>query len=488
MIQGNRLRLSVLAALLVSLTGAPASAVSLSNDGRGQVLLYPYYSVRSANDTAISVVNPTTAGKALKVRLLEGSNGRPVLDLNLYLGAGDSWAAVLTRNGAGEPILRVSDTSCTVPTLAASPSVAGAREVTLSNAAYANYDRAGSGFDRAKEGYVEILEMGEVDPVFNLPGGGTMLEAISSEQRNCAALAAGWQTGGVFTTSGGAELSAPGGGLFGGMILINVPEGTDYTYDPVALTKVFATKRHTAPGSSSPSLNDSSPTSLVIVDDQPIRSTWNNGVDAVTAVLMHRTLLNEYTVDSALAASTDAVVTFPTKAFYVARESDIAGTTRAPFSARFDDMEPVGSGATGPLLADGASTGACEPMAIERTSWEGRIIAPIDFGTPPQGLPDPGRLCWAANVISFGNVFSSANAVDVIYHPTGSPAGLLAISLSLGSQPRTITSTEGHTYFGLPAIGFVAQKYVNGNLPSAQGTILSNYGGTFAHKYVIVVE
>lgn len=477
-----------LSALLGCLPAPSTFAVSLSTDGRGQVLLYPYYTTRGSNDTVISVVN-TGSAKALKLRLHEGRNSRPVLDLNLYLGSGDAWAAALTRNTAGQPILRVFDSSCTVPLLAASPTVAGAREMALDNAAYANDDRAGSGLDRAGEGHVEILEMGEIDPRFNLPGSGSMSAAVSAFTRDCGALAVGWEAGGVFATSGGAELTVPGGGLIGSGALINVQEGTDYSYEPVALASVFANRRHTAPGSASPNLGEASPGSLVVVDDQAIRSTWSTGIDAVSAVLMHRTLLNEYTVESSIGASTDVVVTFPTKPFYVSRESDTGGATRAPFSARFDDMAPAGAGATGPLLADGASTGACEQIGVERTSREGQAVAPIDLGTPPPGLPDPGALCWSANVISFGDVFKSTNAVDVIYHPSSAQSGLLAVSLHLGTT-QTLTSVEGRRYLGLPVIGFAVQKYVNGSLqlPPPSSTVLSNYGGTFAHKYVTIIE
>lgn len=68
-----------------------AQAVSLSPDGRGQALIYPYYTAQGNNDTLFSIVNPTSdllatkvdQGKALKVRFYEGRNGRVVLDFNL---------------------------------------------------------------------------------------------------------------------------------------------------------------------------------------------------------------------------------------------------------------------------------------------------------------------------------------------------------------------------------------------------------------------
>jgi len=49
----------------------------------------------------------------------------------------------------------------------------------------------------------------------------------------------------------------------------------------------------------------------------PRRGTYARGIDAVTAVLMADTIENDYVVDPALGASTDWVVTMPTRRFYV---------------------------------------------------------------------------------------------------------------------------------------------------------------------------
>ena len=69
-------------------TSPPANAVHVNPDGLGQLLLYPHYTVRFGNVTAISIVNTTSLTKAVKVRFLEGKNSREVLDFNLFLFAG----------------------------------------------------------------------------------------------------------------------------------------------------------------------------------------------------------------------------------------------------------------------------------------------------------------------------------------------------------------------------------------------------------------
>src|SRR6478735_7395238 len=99
----------------------PAQAVNVSADGRGQVLLYPYYTTRAdssgnAYGTLMSVVNATATAKAVRVRFLEGKNSREVLDFNLFLSPYDVWtAAALPDTSNGGAKLGTLDSSCTLP-------------------------------------------------------------------------------------------------------------------------------------------------------------------------------------------------------------------------------------------------------------------------------------------------------------------------------------------------------------------------------------
>lgn len=475
-----RLALAVLAGVLAQ----PGAAVHLSPKGRGQVLLYPYYSAQGSYDTLISVGSYHTS--AVKLRLREGRNSRIVLELNLYLPDGRIWTAVITRDAAGNPILRTLDNACTVPLLSFSPTFPGARELALSNANYAGFDSAGSGLDRAKEGYIEVIDMGE--PQENGPSFGFPQSTLSTHlfAGRCAEIAAAWAPGGALATSDGSELGLNYGWMFGTASLINVPEGTSFSYQATMLANVFNAPRHTPPGSASPNLEEAIPQSLIGIEP-PLQSTWNRGIDAVSAVLMHQTLLNDYTVDPVISATTDLVLTFPTKAFLVPRETDVNIAVGAPFTARFDNRAPAGPGSTGSALSDGASTGACETMSLTRFSHNGDMNSiPADFALPPPALPrDPGQVCWSTSVLSMGNVLRSINATALNTTDTPTSDGWTKIEFA-----QSLTSKEGRSYRGLPLIGFAAQKYVNGNIQSvlSSGGVLSNYGGAFGHKYIDVVD
>ncbi|MEJ2612594.1 MAG: hypothetical protein P8179_21675, partial [Candidatus Thiodiazotropha sp.] len=70
---------TLLAAAIIScFTPIATQAVNLSQNGIGQVLLYPYYNVNEGNSTFISVTNTTNRVKAVKVRFREAVGGESV--------------------------------------------------------------------------------------------------------------------------------------------------------------------------------------------------------------------------------------------------------------------------------------------------------------------------------------------------------------------------------------------------------------------------
>src|SRR5438874_7668651 len=145
----------------LGVTGA-ANAVSVNAEGLGQALVYPYYTVRdavvgAAYNSLLSVVNSTASAKAVKVRFLEGKNSREVLDFNLYLSPRDVWAAGIVRSSGDGAGVFTNDKSCTTPAV----STDATNPTLFVNYQYAS-DAGGAGLDRTREGYVEIIEMGNV--------------------------------------------------------------------------------------------------------------------------------------------------------------------------------------------------------------------------------------------------------------------------------------------------------------------------------------
>ncbi|RFC32888.1 MAG: hypothetical protein DID92_2727745120 [Candidatus Nitrotoga sp. SPKER] len=115
----NSLTLAFAAAIgSIGIADTTSAAVHLSDNGQGQVLIYPYYTTRAGQDTYLSVLNTTALSKALKVRFYEGKNGRDVLNFNVYLSPYDIWTAAVVNTADGAKLV-TADKSCTAPTIPA---------------------------------------------------------------------------------------------------------------------------------------------------------------------------------------------------------------------------------------------------------------------------------------------------------------------------------------------------------------------------------
>lgn len=476
------------AAVLAALAGVNgAQAVHINPEGLGQVLLYPFYTVENGQDTYINLVNTTDQVKAVKVRILESMNSQEVLDFNLYLSPQDHWSAVITSSAEGAT-LTSADTSCTVPAAVSNGDTIEFREFTFP------LDSVNTR-DRTREGYIEIIEMGEV---INLPTRNFANAATHNAlgvPADCARLNTAWNTTDGFwgAVPGGTplgDLVPPAGGLYGYGVLINVEEGTDATYDAVALDDFDdGLPLHTNPGSILPSLGSGTEAFNVIDGDQVISGFGGNptavgaaartiqeGLDAVSAVLMVRSIANDYVLEPSIGAGTDWVITMPTKRDYVA-----VTPAEAPFLTPWDIVTST----------------SCEEFGI--SYWDREEATPtappseLDFSPRPPGIPDvPFSLCAEANVLSFsgsnvlesmeaGRSFRNFNLAD------GWNNGWAVLDfVTAAARPALETEDDVGTlddgafleFFGLPIIGFAVQKYVNGNV----GGVLSNYAGSVTHK------
>jgi hypothetical protein len=468
----------------LGVTGA-AQAVNLNPDGLGQVLIYPYYTTRAdaggnAYTSLLSVVNTTSSAKAVKVRFLEGKNSREVLDFNLFLSKHDVWTAAILPSTTGGALVGTLDKSCTLP-----PIPAGGQNFV--NFAYTggNSDKGGTSLDRTKEGYVEIIEMATfttssttsqiVTHVGGVPGqNGYVCSDLTDAQASKDAASANFVSGGIF----------------GGMTLINVNQGTDFTEDAVALDNYVASGNniYNPAGSIQPDLQQAfPPVSQVLANSSVYTSSWTFGTaDPVSAVLMHSNVMNEFVLDAGTKSGTDWVVTFPTKRYYVN-----VGTGNAPklFQRNFNQTD-----------------GSCDDVSLNIYDREERTTStPVGFSPPPP--TQTNSICWEANVVTFNNsnVLASVNTANIpttfqngwlnMGFPTGISGALATVHELINTTNTLITdigssTSSGNTvtYIGLPVVGFAVQTFSNGTLSVGGVNVLSNYGGNFVHKYQTIVD
>lgn len=484
---------SIAAITVASLQALTVQAAFLSPDGRGQALIYPYYTVRSAGgnsfNTYVSVVNHSADDKGLRVRVRESRNGREVASINLYLGRNDVWAAAIVPTESGGRLV-TRDLSCTDPPLAPLASEPGVFALDFSNTQYsgANSDGAGDGLDRTREGYIEILEM---STLVGQASAGMNHGIPPPAPRNCETV----------RPPSPVDIGAPSGGISGTLTLINVANGADFAANADALSELSRRSFHRAPSDGYASFDaaEIDPISVAVVNGSIYRSVWSSGIDAVSAALMRLDGQTEYVLDGSTRSQTDLVVTFPTRYSRVGPSS-----AAVPFTRGGSWSEHCSTNSEAPQ----AGTGEALDIWFGDRAQRGTFLADV----PPEGpLYGPRRICASAAIIPVGP--GDPASLEFL---TGSISGGLSIRgvpvasnmengwlflrpttaartppsmQSLRSSTRIDIGTGEvftgpHTYFGLPMTGLMLRTFRNGTLLCAQGACQGNYGSALPIKFV----
>jgi hypothetical protein len=464
----------------LGLAGA-ADAVMVNPNGLGQVLIYPYYTVRSPAyagvaqyNTLLSIVNTTNSTKAVKVRFREGKASAEVLDFNVFLSPFDMWTAAVEPTPDGGAQIETSDRSCTIPQF--TPNV----PVPFRTGGYEGDAVGNNTVDRLTEGYFEVFEMATYTT-----SSATYKNSLHSSgvPKDCSS---------INDSDALSEAQTPQGGLSGGATMINVLTGDAFTEDATALINFTDGQIYSNTGVDTPNFSSASPTIGVAVDafGQILTGIYSTGtLDAEKAVAMSlqkSSVVNEFVLEISTLSGTDWVLTFPGKHAFV---------------------DPAGKAASiPPFQGKLGKTGACDPAVLTTYNREEGKITPQgpDF-SPAPGIPG-FNLCWEANIISFknasvirkDNVLGSANSYTV---DTQFQSGWGVVTFDTGLTGKAINpasagwtydplfpasgaSTTGSTFAGLPTIGFAVQTFVNGTLSDSAGKLVqSSYGGNFGHRY-----
>lgn len=462
------------AAIFLTLASVDAGAVALNPRGTGQALIYPYYTVRGGQTMALAVVNSTSSGKAAKVRFLEARDGRSMFDLNVYLAPFDVWVGQLISPDADtlseRAALFTTDNSCTVPAVPRSAATALSFFTYAfdGSTGYPITDGGPTDVSRTAEGWIEVIEMGEVTN-----GSQGSLDAISLVQgvpKSCIQIQNAWADGGYWRTDATVDMATPAGGLYGDGIIVNVDLGTVEGYAAAALSQFYApgsSPAQTAPGSAAPNLTTgTSTTALVFTGDTTIAMPFATARDAVTAVFMTTRAVGEFWAQPSIGAATEWVLTAPTKPFYTDPQYLQGGNAVAPFDQVY--QEPAG-------VFDQRSAGSCSEYAAMLRGRDDPNDAP---GTNFDGGPQIHTYtCNAAQVLGFRSV--SAVLQSAVY--TLAPSVTLtsgwfemdyAPAATRSSSNHRLVSTNGNVLYGEPVIGLAVTNFINGALAN---NVLSNY-------------
>ncbi|MBL8515971.1 MAG: hypothetical protein JNM76_03285 [Betaproteobacteria bacterium] len=449
---------SLCAAVLAGIGAAgsmQAGAVNISADNTGQVLLYPYYTVRNGFVTSLTVVNTDQDHtKAVKVRFLEGRNSAEVLDFNLFLSPRDVWTASVVDNGTGAAVFSV-DRSCTAPALGNTAATAQpfVNFYYTGQVAGTFNDNGGASLDRTREGYVEVIEMGVVGNNADTAAapstaqGNAVATAVKHAATGTPANCAVVRVNGLFP--GANDLHQPAGGLIGSGIIINTTTGVEFAYNPVALANFFfdglvtSNDLYSDPGNLNPDLRNVSPArsdvfiedgaggaAVRTVTDWTAAPTSGQAIDAVSAVFMRSAINNEYDVSTGF--RTDWVITAPTKRFYV-QAASAAAAAAAPTALTVGPFNQTFASAT---AGAAQSCDTVFPQAYDREEAPYASVAGIQFSPIPVGAPaGTGQLCFESTVLTV--VPNGGTAAGSSVFASTSPASLtLPANGAAGAAPQ----------------------------------------------------
>lgn len=463
-----------------------AGAVNLSQQNIGDVLIFPYYNVRDGWQTNMHIVNTSDKTIALKLRFLEGSNSRDVLDFNVVMSPQDVFAGTIAANSTGIPVYQVGskDTTCAVPAV---PSAGW----PFKSAAYTtpNSDGGPQDMERLKEGYVVVFVMGHAEATTAIAQN-ALHNPATGRPLNCGNVVNAFSKANIAGTA--SQFGEPINALKGSYTFINAARGVSAGGSAVALANFVAVsadddKPQAARLCSAtnmffnpltglrnsawnprvvaadcpnlitaqeaydflePSFADAYPNQAAIGNDNnPALSqiygfpggvvgglgTYGSGYLAVSEVLRATHLINEWSSNPALGVTTQWVVNQPTKNFFV----DSYRTTQGAWSPqRFPagfvpPLVPPTAAAPLPPFSEAYSAQtpgtACTDVGITFYDREENKFE-IQGGIVPSPSPRTAvALCFETNVIEFSSdnklpIFTSKDSLDLTEDLSGALA------------------------------------------------------------------
>jgi len=462
----------------VGANGITAGTI-LNPEGKGDVLLFPYYDVRQlagrAQDFYFAIINDQSTfaplgkvdgGVAAKLRFREFDKSIEVYDVDIWLSCDDVWVGLITQDPvAGKPriwspdnvIVAADDTGFTV-------------DDVLNVVDPATGALIGRSF---------LPELNNVPAPRSLYG---YFELIGEEMTACKASAAGRVT----RRGGPGALTRPDcpNSLSGYAYSVRVDEGIAMAYNATAIANFSRTQGSlfVGPGQLLPTLLEAEDT-----------------IDQLEFMLSKRTLSQGYSAELTIGAKYSILVNFPTKHFHFA--------TTSPFGLNLNTLTyNVGQRPRGEPF-NGTTANAGEEISV--TIWdrnENPFKVPPGFESPPV-QQNRISLPYEVNIIGIYPVASSptlTNPRDNLGLPTGGfLSGWWEMDLDgtatpsvFGTHTKALDAEVGppasqggnlkiaafnwfgnffEQYFGLPTIAMIAQEFSNGAVGGAYGEFLPVY-------------
>ncbi|MGR9106205.1 MAG: hypothetical protein ACU843_04660 [Gammaproteobacteria bacterium] len=222
------------------------------------------------------------------------------------------------------------------------------------------------------------------------------------------------------------------------------------------------------------------------------------GVDALSATIQRASVINEWSNESALGVTTDWVVTFPTKGFFVDQTTDSSLRQFALVPGDRDEAiynppanlvpyPPFSEAFHQETTGDRSTAQSCNNVRFARYDR-----AENTLGETGEVIPSPApvlptdQLCYEANVVTFSatSALGTANPRMIDVSALPGDAGWVSLvldedpfadPLSALGAPFTTGGIEG--WSGLPTIGFMVKQRMFPQGPS------KNFASSIDHGY-----
>jgi len=496
------LALSV-AAAIGGVASAPAAAQSsdrlvFNPAGVGHILIVPYFSTQSGNATLLNLYNTDTVkGKAVKIRFRGASNSDDLYDFQVFLSPGDVWTADVRQASSGKSRLATSDRSCTVPANINGEFITSRLDQSLSAAALA---------DETREGYVEILNMGDIPSV----SGTTTLWYATKHATSGTAAGTAPCTRSILDNLSISDprLDAPTTGLMANWTIINVPNTTVWsgegpaiearssTGTPIAGANVYWPQQARAVTVSPISTRTADPLfvggyiepqeydlpdlSTPYIPGACAANCAHVQANALSASMAVTVVAGEYLSSPTIGASTDWVISKPTRRYYVA--VDYEGETAADrLVTNYDDnSQPLAYYYREANTFMGSTIGAGKPFQactqLTGASWfdrEEQQPAPGGPVVSPGPREEAPYLCGEVSVVGVNSPTS----------PLGASLARVNVTLPTGFRDGwgsvTALNTFGSVNLGLPMLVTQFSKATN---PQVSAGVSGTFGAAYTAR------
>ncbi len=416
-----------------------ANAVQLSDDGVGDAIVFPFYTVENNHRSELSFTNNTATVKAVKVMFYDRFANIVLLSFHVYLAPMDSWSAeldsIVSNSVPGEPttFLTPTDNSC-------APFVNPGQE--MRPFAIDDDSRFDAILDRAQTGTIVLIDLGEVlDPEAQ------NIVFTNNEPNDCQQIEDNWRSQGVWGQDPGHSMGPVVGGLSANLVVRALDNGSTFEVDPTVLKNTLNTgSAHVSPGSTGPNLNHdtSHPELLGLLGTPSYGFEFNS--QHIIALLQKTAVSTEFDFTQSTDVRINWVVTLMNKMSYY-----FSGITqlRPPFTSTLN----------------AADNGACDVLTVEVRDELGVLLNPA--------LNAGFSLCESTNVIPikpFGE--QPMPILDDSYRSFINVGDLQKGSITLKTKAdhfmlgQNINSPNEDDYFyGLPITGFQLTQLDDGFNP-----------------------